>query len=148
MFDAGLASQVDARFSARSIRASVSSRPSSATLSKIPGETVVPAIATRTGWNTWPGLLARASTTDRSATSTASASNRSVCSERLARRLQRLDAAVTGDRLLERLRIVDGTVEHESDERPELGQGLDLLRRDLDRVVQAAPPRQLLQRFW
>ena len=32
------------------MRASVSSRPSSATDSKIPGETVDPVIATRIGW--------------------------------------------------------------------------------------------------
>ena len=38
--------------SAWSTRASVSSRPSSATVSKIPGETVVPATATRSGWKT------------------------------------------------------------------------------------------------
>ena len=39
-----------ARSSARSIRASVSSRPSSATDSKMPGDTVDPLIATRIGW--------------------------------------------------------------------------------------------------
>jgi hypothetical protein len=39
-----------ARSSAESIRASVSSRPRSATDSKIPGETVDPVIATRIGW--------------------------------------------------------------------------------------------------
>jgi len=32
------------------MRRNVSSRPSNATLSKIPGETVVPEIATRSGW--------------------------------------------------------------------------------------------------
>ncbi len=32
------------------MRAKVSSRPSSATLSKIPGEIAVPASATRNGW--------------------------------------------------------------------------------------------------
>ncbi len=36
--------------SAASIRPSVSSRPNSATLSKMPGEIAVPAIATRSGW--------------------------------------------------------------------------------------------------
>ena len=34
------------------MRTSVSSRPSAATDSKIPGDTVVPVIATLTGWNT------------------------------------------------------------------------------------------------
>ena len=38
------------------MRASVSSRPRAATDSKMPGETVVPAIATRTGWKTSLGL--------------------------------------------------------------------------------------------
>ena len=61
------------------MRASVSSRPSRATLSKIPGETVWPAIATRTGWNTFPGLTSRASTTPRSAASIVSGVNGSAC---------------------------------------------------------------------
>ena len=38
------------------MRASVSSRPSAATDSKIPGETVVPVIATRIGWKTSLGF--------------------------------------------------------------------------------------------
>ncbi len=49
IFYAGSGLSQPARSRALSIRASVSSRPSSVTLSKIPGDTVVPAIATRTG---------------------------------------------------------------------------------------------------
>ena len=52
------------------MRARVCSRPSSATLSKMPGDTVPPAIATRIGWYTLPGLAPVASTTSRSACST------------------------------------------------------------------------------
>jgi hypothetical protein len=47
---AGLSAPACVTYSTRSMRRSVSSRPSSATLSKIPGETVVPEIATRSGW--------------------------------------------------------------------------------------------------
>ena len=79
---------------ARSIRASVSSRPSSATLSKIPGETVVPAIATRTGWNTLPGLAPRALDDPAQRRLDRLDRERLGLGERLARRLQRLDAAV------------------------------------------------------
>jgi len=60
------------------MRESVSSRPSTATDSKMPGDTVVPLIATRTGWNTLAGLAPLLSTTWRSATSTFSTVNGSA----------------------------------------------------------------------
>src|SRR5829696_4467439 len=66
------------RASAASMRASVSSRPSAATDSNIPGETVVPEIATRTGWKTCLGLTPSRSTTSRSAASTPGSSNGSA----------------------------------------------------------------------
>ena len=50
-----------ALWSAASIRANVSSLPRAATDSKIPGDTVVPVIATRTGVLRNPDLRSRAS---------------------------------------------------------------------------------------
>ena len=73
------------------MRRSASSRPSSATLSKIPGEIVVPAIATRTGWKTCFGFQPRAST------SAAQRRLDRLLRERLADRGQRL--ARGGERL-------------------------------------------------
>ena len=51
------------------MRPSVSSRPSASTDSKMPGETVLPLIATRTGWKISLGFTASRSTTLRSAAS-------------------------------------------------------------------------------
>ena len=44
------------------MRATVSSRPSAATDSKMPGETVVPVIASRIGWKTSLGFTSSRST--------------------------------------------------------------------------------------
>ena len=64
--------------SASSIRASVSARPSTATVSKMPGETGRPAIATRSGWKTSRGLQPQRSTTAVSAASIVASSNGSI----------------------------------------------------------------------
>ncbi len=60
--------------------------------------------------------------------------------ERLARGAQVLDAAVAPDHPLERGRIVRRAVEQEADQRPEVGERLDLLGGDLDRSAQAGAP--------
>ena len=66
------------RARAASIRASDSSRPSRARLSKIPADTVRPVSATRNGWNRAPGFTPRRSATARSACSTCCSSNGST----------------------------------------------------------------------
>src|SRR5918995_221286 len=58
--------------SAESMRASARSRPMSATVSKIPGEIVVPVSATRSGWKIAFALRPERSTASRSAASTVS----------------------------------------------------------------------------
>src|SRR5437764_11007846 len=63
----------------------------------------------------------------------------------LARGLQRLDPSVASDDLVERPVIVGGPVEHESRQRPEVAERLDLLRRDPDSGAEPRPARELLQ---
>ena len=124
------------RSRARSMRAIVSSRPSTESDSKIPGETVVPVIATRSGWKTCFGLAPCSSTTARSAASIASGSKSSTRAQRLERRLEQRPR-LGRHHLLPRLRVVDGVVEEEADQRPDLGQRLRLLLGDLARRAQA-----------
>src|SRR5215213_6106401 len=112
------------------MRRSVSSRPSSATLSKIPGEIVVPAIATRTGWKTCFGFQPRSSTRPRSAPSIAYCVNGSSPASSVR-------AARGADRLAPCGLVLDRAVVEKAGERPEVGERLDLLAADLDAVVQA-----------
>ena len=119
------------------MRRSDSSRPSSASVSKIPGETVVPASATRSGWKTSLGLAPRAlDDLAQRRLDRRSASNGSTLRERLARVGER-GAAVLAQPLLARLRVVGRAVEDEARQRPEVGERLDLLLRDRDRGAQA-----------
>ena len=121
--------------SAASIRRSVSSRPSTRNVSKIPGETVVPASATRTAGRPLAASRPRCSTTPRSAASTlldvhGSARRRAPRARRASRSRRRRRA----EHLLARGGIVGRPVEEETRQRPELGQRRDLLLRDLGRV--------------
>ena len=99
-------------------------------LSKMPGETVVPAIATRSGWKTSRGLAPRRSThaaqrlLDRARTSNGSRARqrRAGVGQRVAARRRRATLA--------RLRVVGRAVEDEARQRPEVGERLDLLLAD------------------
>ena len=126
-----------------SIRASDSSRPSTVSVSKIPGEIAVPASATRIGWKTCLGLAPRAATTPSSAGCTLS----SVNVQRLERRphVGERRPPVLVEPLLARLGVVGGAVEDEAGERLEVRERLHLLLRDLDRGAQAAAAGELLQ---
>ena len=87
------------------MRRSDSSRPSTASVSKIPGEIVVPASATRMGWKTSFGLTVRASTTPRSASSTALDVNGSSAASAARTSAQRREAVLVQP-LLARRRVV------------------------------------------
>ena len=92
------------------MRRSVSSRPSSATLSKIPGETVVPAIATRTGWKTC-SASSRGARRSRAVRLDRVLVERRQLARARARLRERLRAAVRAEPALERARVVDRPVE-------------------------------------
>ena len=94
----------------------------------MPGETVVPASATRIGWKTSLGL--RAAALDDAAQRRVDR----VGVQRLERRQRRARAreraaALVAEPLLARLRVVGRAVEEEAGQRPEVGQRLDLLLR-------------------
>ena len=75
-------------------------------VSKMPGETVVPASATRTGWKTCLGLAPRGARPRRAARLRPSSVNGSSAGERLARLLRAARAAVGVEPLLARLGVV------------------------------------------
>ena len=101
----------------------------------MPGETVVPASATRIGWKTSFGL--RAARLDDLAQRRLDRLDveRLDVRQRLARLRERC-AAVVVEPLLARRRVVGRPVEDEAGQRPEVGQRLDLLLGDRDRVAQ------------
>ena len=116
---------------ARSIRASVSSRPSRATVSKIPGETARPASATRSGWYTALRLEPRGARSRRRAPPrsprhrTARRATRGLRERHRERRAPARRATSRAPRI-----VVARAVEDESAERPEVGQRLQLLGAD------------------
>ena len=134
--------------SSASMRASVSSRPSAAIESKIPGDTVVPVIATRMRLVELLRLRAESLQQTRSAP------------PRSRRRLEGLALGQQGPRLAEerlrlgpsgtspaRLVVVDRRLEQEADQRPDLGQGLRLVLGDRagrpePLVIVRAPPER------
>ena len=121
--------------SARPTLARVSSRPSSATVSKIPGETVVPVKATRKGWKICLALRSVRSTTPRSASSTVSAVHGSgrVASASAPPPAPRADSR--DSRNFSRASGHRRTVVERAGQRPELVERRDLLLRDRHRVA-------------
>ena len=82
------------------MRASDSSRPSRARLSKMPAETVFPVIATRIGWNTAPGFAPSSSDHAPQRLLDVLLVERLASRERRAGALQRVPGAVLGHHLV------------------------------------------------
>ena len=106
----------------------------------MPGETVVPASATRTGWKTSLALTPRVLDHAAQGLLDVLGVERLDALERRAGVGQGVATAV-GEPLLARRGVVGRAVEDEARQRPEVRQGLDLLLGDGDRVVQARSGR-------
>src|SRR3954451_9708352 len=135
------------------MRRSASSRPSTSSVSKMPGDTVVPARATRIGWKTSRGLTSRCSTNSRSTGSMRATVNGSTGASAARTALSavwpsappRVAGAAPGvtEPLLARLGVVGRAVEDEARERPEVRERLHLLLGDRDRRTQVAVPAEV-----
>ena len=121
------------------MRAGSPPRPSAATDSKMPGETVVPATATRTGWKTSFALTSRRSTTAQRALDVLDVEWLGLL-ERSARLAQALGGADVAHHLGPGLLVEVAALDQEAGQRPEVGERLHLVladRHGLDRQLAA-----------
>ena len=123
------------------------SRPTRATVSKMPGEIVVPVSATRSGWNTCLAFIPDRSTAARSAGSTVSGVHGAgTAARRRAHRGERLARPLRGPGTSRgRPGRRPASLEERPRERPELVERGDLLLGDRDRLAQAAVAGERLQ---
>ena len=110
----------------------------------MPGDTVVPLIATRTGWNTSFGLTPSRSTTARSAASTRRGVEGLGGGQRVARGAQPVEPAVV-HHLLPGLLVELLALDQEAGQRPEVGQRLELLLADRHGLGRHLAAQQVLE---